>query len=172
MPRWNNKNCGFQKGHKSYVSDEATRKKISLSTKGKPSHRKGAVLSKETREKIKNSLTGYKQTHQHRQNISKTRLKGSSSPWWKGGITSAVRKVRSSPEMKQWRRAVFERDKYTCQSCRARSGNGKAVYLEAHHIKSFHEHKELRFDINNGLTLCESCHKETDSYAGRIKRKT
>lgn len=53
-----------------------------------------------------------------------------------------------------WRKAVFQRDQYTCQCC----GNKKGGNLEAHHIKNFNDHEHLRFDIDNGITLCQNCH--------------
>ena len=68
-------------------------------------------------------------------------------------------RIRKSPEYKNWRTFVFKRDNYTCQKCNARSGNGKEVYLEAHHKKSYSKYPQLRFDVSNGITLCLSCHK-------------
>lgn len=32
-----------------------------------------------------------------------------------------------------------------------------------HHLKDFATYKELRFDVNNGIPLCESCHDATIS---------
>jgi hypothetical protein len=83
---------------------------------------------------------------------------------WKGGVSSENDTIRDSLEYQTWRRAVYERDNYTCQECGIRPGCGKAVYLHAHHIKSFALHVELRLDINNGQTLCEHCHRLTDNY--------
>jgi len=36
--------------------------------------------------------------------------------------------------------------------------------LEADHIKDFALFPKLRLDINNGRTLCKSCHKKTENY--------
>ena len=54
-----------------------------------------------------------------------------------------------------WTKKVFERDYYTCQKC----GN-KKTELNAHHIKSFAKYPEIRYEVSNGITLCEDCHKE------------
>lgn len=89
---------------------------------------------------------------------------------WKGGITTENAKTRSSRRYAKWRTTVFERDDYTCIDCCARNGNGVAIYLEAHHIKSFAEYPDLRFDIDNGITLCRGCHKKTETYARRRKK--
>lgn len=80
------------------------------------------------------------------------------NPSWKGGITPINMLIRNSNKYKEWRIAVFERDNYTCQECMDKCGNGHDVYLEAHHIKPFATYPELRFNIDNGITLCKKCH--------------
>lgn len=79
---------------------------------------------------------------------------------WTGYISSENKMIRHRTEYSDWRNAVFNRDNYTCQCCGAnnKSGNGKSVYLHAHHLKNFADNPELRFDINNGITLCKECH--------------
>jgi 5-methylcytosine-specific restriction endonuclease McrA len=83
---------------------------------------------------------------------------GDKCPTWKGGITPEHMRIRNSLELRTWRKSVFLRDNYICQDCQAKSEKGKTVYLHAHHLKSFSEYPELRFEINNGVTLCKKCH--------------
>jgi hypothetical protein len=61
---------------------------------------------------------------------------------------------RRSSEYVAWRKAVYERDKHTCQKCGERGGR-----LNAHHIKPYAIYVDLRYSVPNGITLCESCHK-------------
>jgi len=89
---------------------------------------------------------------------------GENCPWWKGGVSPINRKIRTSLVYKLWRTSVFERDGYACIWCGAKSGNGKAVVLNADHIKRFSDYPELRFAIDNGRTLCEPCHKTTETW--------
>lgn len=67
---------------------------------------------------------------------------------------------RRTSQYAAWRTAVFERDNYTCQDCNQRGGE-----LNAHHLQSFKKFPKLRYKIENGITLCEKCHRE------RHKRK-
>jgi 5-methylcytosine-specific restriction endonuclease McrA len=82
---------------------------------------------------------------------------------WKGGVSRAYKDGYYSVQYKTWRRKVFERDDYTCQECGARG------YITAHHKKSFAHYPKLKYVLDNGITLCESCHSKTDNYRGRNK---
>ena len=93
-------------------------------------------------------------------------LKGDKSPFWKGGINPINDSIRKSRKYRIWRRTVFIRDEFTCRKCKKTH-----IYIEAHHIKSFADYPELRFDINNGLTVCEECHSKTKNYKGNSKRR-
>jgi len=63
-----------------------------------------------------------------------------------------------------WALAVKERDKYTCQNpnCNSRVG-----IMHAHHIDSYVDNEDLRTELSNGVTLCESCHISFHSTFGR-----
>jgi len=74
---------------------------------------------------------------------------------WNGSKTKEERtKFRKTEEHYAWVRAVYERDKYTCQVC----GYDKGGTLNAHHLDSYADHEESRHDVGNGVTLCEGCH--------------
>ena len=81
-------------------------------------------------------------------------MSGDGSPFWRGGKMRERNEVRKLPEYKQWRKAVFARDDWTCQECGI-----KNVYLHAHHVFSFADFPELRLEVWNGVTLCEACHQ-------------
>lgn len=83
---------------------------------------------------------------------------GENNPRWKGGVYPEQLRIRHSPEMKQWSRDILKRDNYTCVKCGRKRKVGDRVVLEADHIKPFAEYPELRFDLNNGRTLCRECH--------------
>jgi hypothetical protein len=72
---------------------------------------------------------------------------------WQGGKTTENDRIRHSREYKEWRRLVFVRDKYKCRACNKKGGE-----LNAHHIQFFNSNKELRFEVENGVTMCKDCH--------------
>lgn len=81
-------------------------------------------------------------------------VSGDKSNTWKGGITSENKKQRESSQNKEWRLSVFTKDNFTCQVCFDNSGGN----LHAHHIENFSVNVEKRFDVDNGITLCNNCH--------------
>jgi 5-methylcytosine-specific restriction endonuclease McrA len=78
---------------------------------------------------------------------------GRANPNWKNSATSKNQLIRNSIKYKNWRDKVFERDNYTCQMCGKRGGK-----LQAHHKFPFSKFPMLRFEVRNGITLCEECH--------------
>ena len=97
-------------------------------------------------------------------NLAYRERKGEQSHFWQGGKTKESDLLRTSAEYKEWRLAVFTRDNFTCQKCGQRKRN-----IEAHHIKERCKYPELMFDVDNGLTLCHECHKETDNYGWKAR---
>jgi hypothetical protein len=177
----------FKKGH--IVSKEMRQRislacrghKLSEETKRKMSEsRKGFVFSAETIAKMKKSQCGHKVSELQREHIRKTltgrklsretRLKisnankGEKGNAWKGGINPVNDTIRKSIQYRLWREAVFARDNFTCQKYGIRG-----VKLHAHHIQNFAEHPELRFAIDNGITLSEKAHSEFHKEFGKYK---
>lgn len=155
---------GWNKGLK---HSEETKRKIGLKSRG----RKHNVGRKRPDLAERNRLlkTGSKHSEETKRKIglaSKGKNVGEKNPMWKGGITPINKAIRTSTEYKLWRKAVFERDNYTCVWCFARG-----VEIQADHIKPFALFPELRLAIDNGRTLCVPCHKTTDFYAGRLHRR-
>ena len=91
--------------------------------------------------------------------------RGENNPNWKGGITSERNRLCNTWETRVWREAVFQRDKYTCREC-----GDSNTYLNAHHIMEVSQYPELRFNVENGKTLCIGCHKITANYGGKWVR--
>lgn len=74
-------------------------------------------------------------------------------PNWKGGISSVNKTIRGSINYRLWREQVYLYDDWTCWICENRGGK-----LHPHHLKKFSEFPEARFNLQNGITLCEFCH--------------
>lgn len=91
--------------------------------------------------------------------IYSSQHKGELSPTWKGGVKHH-RVERSTFEYRQWRKNVFKKDSYTCQCCGDKSGNGHRVELCSHHIKNWKDNIDIRYDVENGITLCKVCHNK------------
>lgn len=160
------------------MSEVATGRILSTETRDKiRKARTGIPRSKETIEKMRKAITGYKHTEEAKRKMSRMRsgkklhhkidclcvacrrkrgeYRREKHPNWKGGISKEDALIRTSPKYKEWRNGVFGRDNYTCVRC-LEYGNGN---LNAHHILLFALFPEERFELSNGATLCEKCHK-------------
>jgi 5-methylcytosine-specific restriction endonuclease McrA len=58
----------------------------------------------------------------------------------------------------QWSQTIKKRDNFTCRHCGKL--NLKDHDCHAHHIMEWDKFPELRLDLNNGITLCRSCHRK------------
>jgi len=129
---------------------------VSNNTKIKLSKiQKGRKHTKEHIEKVALANTGKKRTIAERIKISNSH-KGQ-MPWNKGLVVDSIKKknLRDSFEYRLWRELVFERDDWTCKKCLERG-----VELNSHHVFNFSDNEELRFNTDNGVTLCKKCHRE------------
>ena len=88
------------------------------------------------------------------------------SPTWKGGV-EYHRVERSTEEYRRWRKAVFDRDLYTCQCCKNKNGYGYKIKLHAHHLHNWNDNEQLRYEVDNGITLCDKCHYLFHSIYGK-----
>lgn len=104
-----------------------------------------------------------KEMSNHLKNTPRPNGSGEKHWNWKGGTT---RNKHNGGEYNEWRKSIFERDNYTCQDCGIRG-----VYLFAHHINPWAKFPSLRFELSNGVTLCEQCHMNVDPVFANFHRK-
>lgn len=179
----------FKKGHKINIGRKVsleTREKLSL-VKSKPKIEKICICgkkfkvwpSRENRAKFcsiqchnkskigrtawNKGLIGYlsgKNHHWYGKNNSKE-----NNPSWKGGPDFWKKdNKRNDPAYQSWRMKVWKRDDFRCviadDNC-----NGR---IEAHHILSWKEYVELRYNVNNGITLCHAHHPKKRAEEKRL----
>lgn len=79
---------------------------------------------------------------------------GPRNPNWKGGVSALGIARTTEGEHRRWRRRVLARDERVCQLCGACD-----VPVRAHHLVEWAAAPLLRFVVENGVTLCEPCHR-------------
>lgn len=95
------------------------------------------------------------------------KLTGAQSHLFKPELTDAQRlSVRNVPELRKWRKAVFERDNYTCDICHQIGGR-----LNAHHLDCWAEYPDKRYDADNGITLCDDHHRKVHNSVGGFRER-
>lgn len=80
-------------------------------------------------------------------------------PRWNASISDLDRSKRLNEKgvnskLDIWRNSVYERDDFSCLKCNKKSDGD----LNAHHINSWDVNVDCRYDVNNGITMCKSCH--------------
>jgi len=137
----------------------------------------GRKLAPETCKKLSLKRIGYKFSVESKNKMSEAQ-KGEKNWNWKGGITPLKIAIWHSFKYRQWRSDIFHRDNFTCVWCNQKGGKLNAdhikqfgLILKENHIKSLEEaiSCEELWDINNGRTLCISCHKKTGTWGKHIQ---
>lgn len=134
----------------------------------------GKPKTEEHKKKIAETLKGRKNP-EHSERMKKriaevgfhlTPFKKGHVSWNKGKKTRKSTK-RGSLIQREWSLKIKDRDGNKCTKCGTQNG------LHAHHIIPWKEKEELRFDVNNGITLCRSCHAKLEGFqVGHAHKKT
>lgn len=86
-------------------------------------------------------------------NKARIKISGKNHPLYDSTLTEEDRiDRRLLPEYRNWSKSVLRRDNYTCQIC---FDKGR---MNAHHLNSWKWFDSLRFNLDNGITLCNDCH--------------
>lgn len=128
------------------LHSEETKKKMSLALKGKP-------VSEATRIGLMKYINDSLNAGTYKCNFNNKGKFGPDHPKWIKDRTQVVgRHDRNfnDADSRHWRCVVKKRDGHKCRiddiECAGR--------LEAHHILSWKDHPSLRYEVNNGITLC------------------
>lgn len=156
---------------KSFHSTEAISRATEARKSSPACRQPKGPMSDEHKQAISQAKKGKPKPLSWRRSMSLSRQGEKTSWWWKGGIHEQNQKERTRAmrrfEYRAWREQVLQRDNHTCvmkdETC---SGP-----LQVDHIKPWKDYPELRYDINNGRTLCKSHHERTPTFAGRVFRK-
>ena len=81
---------------------------------------------------------------------------GSNNPNYNPNLTDEERlHKRDYLDYTKWCLAVKEKYNFTCVICKQIGGQ-----LVSHHLESYNSNPDLRTVLNNGVCLCEECHKK------------
>lgn len=101
-----------------------------------------------------------------KQSLAKKGKYGPLASRWEGGKTNERRLLMRRQDYRLLRTSILVRDNYTCQLCNTHGG-----ILEMDHVKEWCNYPELRYEPSNLRILCKPCHKTTDNYGYKAKRK-
>ena len=135
MPKY--ENMGFQKGNT--LGDNPKSKSTQFKTGERPS-----------------SKTEFKKGHIPWTKGKGHLMTGVNNSCWRGGLEfrKPNEKKHTCSRYMGWMKAVKNRDNWKCQianiDCKG--------HMEAHHILNWRNHPKLRYEVNNGITLCHFHH--------------
>lgn len=72
----------------------------------------------------------------------------------KSTIIRKIGQFKNQGSHTTWAKNVKRMSDYRCEKCNSIED------IEAHHIESLSNNKDLEFDIDNGMCLCHKCHRE------------
>lgn len=158
--------CLKKYGVKNPFQNESIKEKIAQSNLERYGHR-SSMQNPDVQDKMqKTILERYGVSHYAQTEIFRKKFSGENNHAWKGGV-SKERTERSSPEYRDWRKSIYQRDHYQCQCCGARSSKGHTVELHSHHIFNWMDNVDERYSVDNGITLCSECHYLFHSLYGK-----
>src|SRR6266404_4706680 len=151
------KRCGIEKRLKSFKKHKNFPNRLPTCRKCyDTNHLENIIRTKDQIESQRKKIIGRKYTLDHRLSISKGQrkcVKEGRHPF-KKNKEEHKEQDRRRIEYKIWKEKLLEKAQNKCETC------GSDKRLHGHHIKSFYEYPELRFDIENGKILCMSCHSK------------
>ena len=99
------------------------------------------------------------------------RYRGEGHPNYRSDLTKAERESnRDIHGYSTWQIEVKKRDNFVCQCC----GDKRGRNLVSHHLDGWDNFRDKRLDVDNGVTLCEDCHKDFHGkygYGGNTKKQ-
>jgi len=137
--------------HKGKKVSKETLKKMSLSS---PKVWLGKKFSEEHKKKIGISNLGKKMSADAIRKMKESKRGENHWRWYKDRTKLKKQEDRRTSAVHEWRKNIYERDNWECR-INNKECNGR---IEAHHILNWVDYPELRYDINNGVTLCKYHH--------------
>jgi len=128
---------------------------------------KGKRASLETRKKLSKAFKGRKSPFKGKK---RPEMAGKNHPLWIEDRSRLAKykdgnEYRNSPASRNWAKEVKERDGWICQ-LKNSSCSGKVI---AHHVLSWKDYPELRYTLNNGITLCHAHHPRVRTEEKRLE---
>lgn len=108
----------------------------------------------EIRNKMRIANLGFRPTEETRKKLSLA-TSGKNNPRWIEDRTKLKKADdRRTTAYMDWAKSIKNRDGWRCRL----KNNECSEKLQAHHIFNWTDHPELRYIINNGITLCKVHH--------------